>query len=126
MASFTYTRVVSTPNQNIGEPESYSAGQVISVNETLPNSATTRVFQTVDVSALKAIAIVCSVACTVKTNSSGSPDDTIVLVANKPYVWVLGDYAPLLLTVDVVSFYVVIAGVVDGVFKVEGVQDATP
>ncbi len=126
MASLTYRRIIETNNVTIGEPESYTGSAVISLSETVANSATTQVNCAIDVSAVKALAIVCSVACTVKTNSAGSPDDTIVLLANKPYIWVLGDYNALLLDTDVVSFHVVVAGVVDGTFKVEGLQDATP
>lgn len=128
MANFTLTQVVNTPNQNIGEPESYSASLVISLVETAVNSAETQFTIAIDVSAVKAIAIVCDVDCTLCTNASigGAPTNTIVLVANKPYIWKLGDYNTFKLTGDVTSMFVTVAGVVDGTFRVEGVQDATP
>lgn len=126
MANFSYTQVISTPNQSIGEPQNYSASSVISLNEVAANSATTQFNIAIDVSAVKAFAIVSDVAVTIKTNSSTVPDDTIVLVANKPYTWVLDSYDTFKLTVDVTSIFVVVAGTDDATVRIEGVQDATP
>lgn len=36
---------------------------------------------------MKSLSISCDVACTVKTNSSGSPDDTITLIAGQNLIW---------------------------------------
>ena len=103
-----------------------TASATISLSETIAGSATTQVFQAIDVSALKAICIKSTVAATLKTNSSESPDDTIVLVANQPYIWYDGDYNTCLLTADVVSIHCVVAGATAGTLTIEGVQDATP
>ena len=103
-----------------------TGSSVISLSETIAGSATTQISVAIDVSALKAIAIKSTVATTLKTNSSGSPDDTIVLVADQPYVWFTGDYNASLLTVDITSIFFVVAGATAGTLTIEGVQDATP
>ena len=60
-----------------------------------------------DVSTIVSLAIMATTATTIKTNSSGTPDDTITLVANKPVVWntdmlaTLGVACPL--TVDITT-----------------------
>jgi hypothetical protein len=60
-----------------------------------------------DVSTIVSLAISSTTAATIKTNSSGSPDDTLTLVANKPIIWntdmlaTLGVACPL--TVDITT-----------------------
>lgn len=44
-----------------------------------------------DVSQMKSIFILADGALTIKTNSSGSPTNTITLVAGEPFFWRLGD-----------------------------------
>jgi hypothetical protein len=46
----------------------------------------------------------CDVACTLETNSSSSPVDTIALSAGKARKWEVGD--PALLTADVTALYI--------------------
>lgn len=41
----------------------------------------------IDVANAKLISIVSDANCTIKTNNSSTPDDTLTLVANKPLVW---------------------------------------
>jgi hypothetical protein len=60
-----------------------------------------------DVSTIVSLAIMSTTALTIETNSSSAPDDTIVLVANKPVIWntdmlaTLGVACPL--TVDITT-----------------------
>jgi hypothetical protein len=60
-----------------------------------------------DVSTIVSLAISSTTAATIKTNSSGTPDDTLTLVANKPIIWntdmlaTLGVACPL--TVDITT-----------------------
>lgn len=59
------------------------------------------------VSALKLLYIVCDQNVTIKTNSSGSPADTINLLAGVPLVWQYGVYHanPFASNTDVTSVY---------------------
>ncbi len=91
------------------------------------NGATVfEVFCAIDVSALKGLRIVADQALTLKTNSSGAPDDTIVLVADQPLDWYDGSYYTKPLTVDVVKFFVANASGEDADLYIFVLQDPTP
>lgn len=61
----------------------------------------------IDVSEVQSILIKSDQDITIKTNSSGSPDDTLAIKAGMPYIWITGkSYDTLKLTVDVASIYV--------------------
>lgn len=127
MAVITFKNTV-TGSQQIQEPTplSYSGSLAISVSETIAGSSTTQLFVPVDVSAVKGFAIMSTVAATLKTNSSGSPDNTLVLRANEMYQWHTDSYDTFKLTTDVVSMYFVVAGATAGTVTIEAVADATP
>lgn len=55
---------------------------------------------------LQMVALIATSALTIKTNSSGSPTDTITLTANNALVWVRGGGTqPFQATPDVSAFY---------------------
>lgn len=60
----------------------------------------------VDVSQIKGVFIQVDGALTIKTNSSGSPDDTLTFAGAGCYEWTEDDLASLLLTTDVTKLYV--------------------
>ncbi|MGN6133113.1 MAG: hypothetical protein ACTHOU_01390 [Aureliella sp.] len=77
------------------------------INQTVAAlAADVEVLVAVDVSALKAIAILASEDCTLKTNNSGTPDDTLNLVADVPYIWTPNSYHACLLTADVSKIFI--------------------
>lgn len=79
----------------------------------------------IDVSRVTIAAIESSTDCTVLTNSTGSPDDTLTLKANQPLIWRTNDPAgALFLTVDVTKIYVTNAAAT--VIKLAVLQDTTP
>lgn len=102
------------------------AMQVLVDGEAIAGSATTQLFVPLDVSAVVGFAIVSTVATTLKTNSSGSPDNTLALVANQPYIWHTGAYDTFKLTTDVVSMYFVVAGATAGTVTIAALIDPTP
>lgn len=126
MPNFTLTQVVSNSDGLIGEPQNYSGGLGLPLDETVPNSATTQLNIAIDISAVKAFCIVSSVDVTIKTNSASVPDDTLALLASKPYVWTIDSYDTFKLTADVTSIHVVVAGTEDARIQVKGVVDPTP
>jgi hypothetical protein len=68
-----------------------------------------------DVSQLKFLYIVAAGALTIKTNSSGSPANTITLAADVPFQWILGDNAlrdtaNAAITTDITALYITNAG----------------
>jgi hypothetical protein len=94
--------------------------------EAIPGSATTQFIIAIDVSAVQSFFIVSSVAATLKTNSSGSPANTVVLKAGIPYVWNTDSYDSFLLTTDVTSMFFVVAGSTAGTVSCGVVTDASP
>lgn len=80
----------------------------------------------VDVSALSAVYIVSDKAVTLKTNSSGSPDNTITLAANKPLLWYVGCGITNPLTVDVTGIYIANASGSTATIEFRFLQDVTP
>lgn len=80
----------------------------------------------IDVSALKSLFVVSDQNVTMKSNSSGAPDDTLTLLANQPLVWYSGSYYPCPLTVDVVKFYVANASGAEADIYIFALIDPTP
>lgn len=81
----------------------------------------------IDVSQLKAIWIDSDQDVLLETNSSSTPDDSIALKANVPYIWMEGMPSPLLLTEDVPStIYCTNASGAIATIRLRAVQDATP
>lgn len=94
--------------------------------EAIAGSDTTPFTIAIDISAVKGFSVVSTVDCTLKTNDTGSPDDTIPLRANEPYQWHTNAYDAFLLTVDVTALYFVVAGATAGTVTLAAVVDPTP
>lgn len=75
---------------------------------------------------LKAIYLYASQDVTVKTNSTGSPDDTISLVAEKPLVWYTGGSFANPFTADVTKLYITNASGSDATVRLRALVDVTP
>jgi len=129
MATLAFTRssVVSgsdVPQQNFEKSFTCTGSSWTKVSEVMTTGTNTPLIVAIDVSAVKFFRIHSTGAATIKTNDSGSPDDTITLVANQPYDYVPTDYSPFLLTVDVADIYVTNAAEIT--LTIEVLQDATP
>ena len=83
-----------------------------------------------DISQLKAVILLSDKTVTLKSNSSGSPDDTLILTANVPLFWYAGmsvDASDLnLFDVDTTDFYVANASGAPATIKAWVAQDGTP
>lgn len=79
----------------------------------------------IDISQIVLVAIEASTDTTVKTNSSGSPTDTLSLKANVPLIWQTGDPAgQMFLSGDATKFYITNAAV--STVKFAALMDTTP
>lgn len=76
-----------------------------------------------DVSQISSLCIVADAACTIKTNSSSSPAQTISLTANKPLRWNDGMAHANPLTTDITAIYVSCAA--NTTLKIKALYDAT-
>lgn len=80
-----------------------------------------------DVSQVKFIVITANYDCTLKANSSGAPDYTLTLKANKPLLWWTDCGYSNLLTTDTTVLYLTAAGTAtDFNLTIRGVYDPTP
>ena len=106
--SFTHqvTEKVLVGGESITKTNTLTSGSKISIDESLSIGTNTLVALTLDVSQVKACYILADTAMTIKTNSSGSPANTLTLVANIPYVWYTNKYDTFKLTTDVTALYV--------------------
>jgi hypothetical protein len=77
--------------------------------------------------AMKGYYIVSDQAISLQTNSSGSPDDTIALVANEPLVWNEKSLHTKAFTVDITALYLT-TGVISAsaAVRIIFVRDSTP
>ena len=94
----------------------------------VPANATTQVVLPFPVANIKQLVIFSEIGCTIKTNSSGSPANTIVLTGGAPpIVWTNDKPEVCPLTTDVTSIYFVVgAGVTTCKPKIYVVYDASP
>jgi hypothetical protein len=60
---------------------------------------------------------------TIKTNSSGSPQETINLIANKPFVFRTGDYRGAVFLGNITQFFLSNPGSIATIFKMKGLQN---
>lgn len=122
--TFTFLDMLTTAEGSLPSQTSYTAAQVIEVDEALGTVTNQLVNVAFAIANLKAILIKCTVAATLKTNSSGSPTNTIALQAGKPYIWRLGGYVTNLITANVTALYITTTGF--GTLTIQALVDPTP
>ena len=79
-----------------------------------------------NVSEIKAIIITADQAILLETHDSGTPADTISLVAGKAYVWYTGSYFTNKLATDITKIYLTNASGSAATVEMEAVYDPTP
>ena len=82
----------------------------------------------ITLSTLKGLVIVASKACTIKTNSTSDPDDTLTMVAGVGRNWFVGDPdGNKLLTANVTDIYVTVTNSGEApLLKIIAGSDSTP
>lgn len=125
--SAVITEKIAVGDSVVNKTNTLSSGGKVSLDESIANAVTNgAIVFTLDVSQVKAFYLVSDQALTVKTNSSGSPDNTITLVAGIPYVWYTSKYDSFKLTVDVTVLYVTNASGSAARMQLEAIYDPTP
>jgi hypothetical protein len=119
---------VTIENRRVAKAITVTGGNKVSINEAIATGTNTAMAIAIDVSQVKAFFLCSDVDMTVKTNSSGSPDNTITLRAGQPYQWYKpasgSPYDSFKLTTDVTILYLTCAA--DAVFELEYLSDPTP
>ena len=128
MASLTLQEKVSGGIQLVEESQDFTATQVIQLDaEPVPADSTDlEITIGIDVSEIKLIIILASHDLKLETNDGAAPDDTLNLVAGRPYVWYTGSYFTNLLTTDITSVFMTEAASDDATLDILALVDATP
>jgi hypothetical protein len=104
------------------DPHVTDSGNVVVAN----GQTNKEVVLAIDFSQLKAIFISSDRAVLIETNDGTTPDDTITLAANVPYIWQVGSASACLITEDVTKVFVTNASGADANLRFRVLQDATP
>lgn len=123
----THTYQLSDPDDPLAGVEIVSAEARISIKVAAAVAESNRINTSIDVSTVKSLVMICDQQVVVNTNSEFSPDDSITLKPNAPYVWTENNPGDLALTEDVTSLYIFneVSGQVAN-FRLEALVDPTP
>lgn len=109
---------------NIDSVRQVTGDVQVAMAPVIANGATdTEIVLGIDISEAKLVVFKADQALTVKTNSSGAPDDTLALVANIPRAWQENDYNALFLSADVSSIFVTNSSGSDATLQVLAIVD---
>lgn len=123
----TLVQSLTTPNGQISSSKQYSAGAGIELDESIPASTTNGpVSLAIDISQVKSLIILSDQIVTIKTNSSGSPTDTIVTKAGIPYIWNTDSYDTCKITADVTTAFITNGTANAARVQIAALYDPTP
>ena len=92
---------------SISWSRNFSGDTQVALDTQIAAATTNQLFTlAIDVSQVKLLVMHSDVAMTIKTNSSGSPANTVNLIAGLAYEYGEGGYSTLILTTDVTAIYV--------------------
>ncbi len=120
------TKVTTGDGASVSIEKTYTGSSAGRLEEAIPIDASDlEVIATITVAQVVSLFITADQDLTLKTNSSGAPDDTISLKGNVPLVYNTDKPASGLLAADVTKFFVS-NGPAAATLKMELIQDATP
>lgn len=121
----TVTKTVVAPEGATSQSNSYTASNATAVDESVSaNQTNYQINVAIDVSEIESLYIVADQACTLKTNSTSAPDNTISLLAGVPLEWQSNSYYSCPLTADVTKVYITNTTALS--FTLRVLQDSTP
>lgn len=112
---------------SITSSNTYSGTGQVSIDENIDDGETVlEITFALDISEIASVYLVSDQIITIKTNSSGAPDDTFVLAAGVPLVWTDdGEFANPF-SADITSIFIANASGSTARLQIEAVTDATP
>lgn len=127
MPSHKILRQWQSGNQSVSQEETVTADSETNLDLAVDDGETALEANiAIDVSALASLYMAADQDITIKTNSSGSPDDTISLKANKPLVWTPNCGFSNPLSEDVLSIFCANSSGTNATLQIRLLQDATP
>ena len=122
--TMTVQTVVAVEGQSLTGTATANAEAIDKREVVLAENATdVEIVQTLDVSEVKGLVLLCSADATLKTNSSSEPDDTISLTAGRSVSWLAGQGTNPL-TADVTRFFA--SSTAGGTLRMWFLSDPTP
>lgn len=113
--------------EDIFKTETFAYGGAITIDESIPANQTDLLVNCAfTIAKLKSFFMVADVAMTVKTNSSGAPQETFTLVADEPVLWtekLTGVAVGELFGGNVTALYV--TNTTTGTLRIRGTYDPT-
>ena len=114
-------------NESVTQQETITADGETNLDVAVPDSSTDlQANLAVDISELQSFYMSSDRDLTVKTNSSGTPDDTIALKANKPLIWTPNCGFSNPFSADLTALFLTNASGTDATLQVRLLQDVTP
>lgn len=131
MTDFTHTTTLTwsgTGGATFGGSLADSADSEVNVDLTVPSSAEARIDLAINAARVKHIFMLATADLTIKTNdaATGTPADTISLLANAPYTYSAAGGTSGPFSVDVTSFWVTLTSASTASLKIRTLQDSTP
>lgn len=130
MPSHSYTIVWSQGSQSFQVEKVYTADGEKNTEITVPNGTTNQqiniALEVDPTNKVVSVLINASVAMTLKTNSSGTPQETFSLTANSPILYRNDDGRANIFAGDVTSFFVTNASGAEGILTIKILEDVTP
>lgn len=118
---------VTTNGRTVRRENTFTGDGQISRSVAVADSETDMLINfAVDVSQIKSIFIVSDQDLTLETNDGSSPDDTLSLLADVPYVWHENSDYTNLLTTDITALYATNASGSAATLDIEALTDSTP
>lgn len=100
------TESISVGGGSVNRSNEYSGGSLQAIDEAIAANLTDQLITfTLDYSAVTAFYMVCDAEITIHTNTTGGVD-TIVLVANEPYLWHTDSLDTFKIGTDITALYV--------------------
>ena len=118
---------VTTNGRTVRQENTFSGDGQVSRSVEVADSETNMLINfALDVSQIKSIYIKSDQDLTLETNDGESPDNTLNLTANVPYVWHENSLFTNLLTVDITALYATNASGSTATLEIEALVDSTP
>jgi len=124
MAKFTYLIQMLAPAGVVQQVIEQTNDATVEMDITVASATDALVNVAFPYATIKAIALQCDIAATLKTNSSSAPSQTISLTAGVPNMWIYTGPGSNPITVDVTKIYVTTAAA--GTLKIRVLYDPTP
>lgn len=123
----TVSYTVVSGERTLDYDKVYSGSGRLEVSEAVADGQTNKEITTnIDVSAVKSFYVVSDQNVTFETNDGSSPEDTIALKANVPYVWTTDSYDAFLLGADVTAIFITNSSGSTANIEMTVIQDVTP